>query len=740
MIIAFRKKLKLLTGLAVASALTVSAMGLIGLQWKTDREQAEQRFVQAASIISSNIAPAILFEDPAVAGENLESIQGLDGIGWVEAVLPGGQVFASYDAAPGARADQLAWEAVVERPIRVDGRQIATLRVGVHYRSLSDILFDNLGAAALITMVAFAIAVLLSHWMDRIAHKPIDTLMRAMRKISASGDSSVRLEQSPDPDLAAIITSFNAMLERLEQGNVALSQSAQALREARDAAEEANVAKSQFLANMSHELRTPLNAIIGYAEVLREELDILELKRSLEDVEWIHTSAHQLLGLINSILDLSKIEAGRMGIDLHEFSPLSVMQEIEGMLAPIAAQCNNTLQIVTDPDIGEAYSDATKLRQCLLNLGANACKFTENGQIFILARADGEDLVFSVSDTGIGMTASQLNRLFQPFVQADASTTRRYGGTGLGLTITWRFAHMLGGTVEVDSVEGAGTTFTLRIRANLREYGAGEDDIPNAVQTEAVLDNRLRSTAKPLALIIEDQPSALQLMTRLAQRANFETICAEEGETGLQLAYQHRPDMILLDLTLPRVNGWQVLEALQADPELRSIPTVVVTVDDDRSRTIEAGAADHLVKPIDHGELNDIFVQYSQKHDGAILIVEDDPGTANLYARGLNQMGYTTQVASGGGEAMRLLQQGTFALIITDLRMPDGDGFSLIDRVAEMPEEQRPKIMVVTGKVLNEEDGKALTGKVVRLIPKNGLSPRKLGRNVQNLEAHGNAA
>ncbi|QVM85741.1 hypothetical protein HT578_20360 [Novosphingobium decolorationis] len=194
MIIAFRKKLKLLTGLAVASALTVSAMGLIGLQWKTDREQAEQRFVQAASIISSNIAPAILFEDPAVAGENLESIQGLDGIGWVEAVLPGGQVFASYDAAPGARADQLAWEAVVERPIRVDGRQIATLRVGVHYRSLSDILFDNLGAAALITMVAFAIAVLLSHWMDRIAHKPIDTLMRAMRKISASGDSSVRLE------------------------------------------------------------------------------------------------------------------------------------------------------------------------------------------------------------------------------------------------------------------------------------------------------------------------------------------------------------------------------------------------------------------------------------------------------------------------------------------------------------------------------------------------------------------
>ena len=424
-----------------------------------------------------------------------------------------------------------------------------------------------------------------------------------------------------------------------------------------------------------------------------------------------------------------------MEIDVHEFDPRVVLHEVAGMLEPMAVQRGNTLTVMADPSLQFANTDSTKLRQCLLNLGSNACKFTENGQVFIMARVEGDNLVFSVSDTGIGMEPAELDRLFQPFVQADATTTRRYGGTGLGLTITWRFAELLGGHVEVDSSPGAGSTFTLTIRRDVRSAEA----LPDGPALDLIAADR-GDGAQPLALIIEDEPSAVQLLSRLAARAGYAAISAADGESGLEMARRHLPDIIMLDLGLPRLDGWQVLDAIDADAALRHIPTVVVTVDDDSRRSIAAGAADHLIKPIDHAEMNDILLQYAKKHSGCILIVDDDPATASLYERGFQQMGYQTRLAASGSAARTALEADAFSFVITDLRMPHGNGFDLVDHIAHMPEAVRPRVIVVTGKVLNQAETDQLEGKVVRLLPKNGLSPRKLAGNVREIIARDDIA
>lgn len=365
-------------------------------------------------------------------------------------------------------------------------------------------------------------------------------------------------------------------------------------------AEAANLAKSQFLANMSHELRTPLNAVIGYAEILQEDAEDEGNSGAVQDLNRILTAAKHLLSLLNEILDLSKIEAGRMDVSAGEFSPLEMLDELADTIHPLAEANGNKLTMTGDRSDRLANTDATKLRQCLLNLLSNACKFTKNGEVELSYERrlqDGiEQMFFTVRDTGIGMTSEQLSRLFQPFVQADPSITQRYGGTGLGLTITRRLAQLLGGDVSVRSTKGAGATFTLRIPVRFSDAAA-------ALGAAAEIDALLGAEGAPLVIVIEDEPDARDLAARALTRAGFAVQGVGGGEAGLTLARTKKPALVLLDIFLPDRSGWRVLQSLKQDPKTQNIPIIVLSVNEDRAHALSLGAAEHIVKPADRDML-----------------------------------------------------------------------------------------------------------------------------------------
>jgi signal transduction histidine kinase/ActR/RegA family two-component response regulator len=359
----------------------------------------------------------------------------------------------------------------------------------------------------------------------------------------------------------------------------------------RRSAEEANVAKSQFLAMMSHELRTPLNAVIGYAEILEEDLSAEGKKEASGDAARIRRAARDLLGLINEVLDLSKIEAGKMELAVERTNVGDVVDDVVTTTKHIAEANGNTVTVEIDPAIGELMIDGPKFRQCLLNLMSNACKFTNSGTIDLRVGTtmveDGLTLEAIVSDTGIGISTEQAARLFQPFVQADSSLTRVKGGTGLGLVITRRLAQLMGGDVTMQSEAGKGSRFVLTIAATRQEEGANEN----------------RPSDAPIVLVIEDESAARDLVRRALSRMPLNVMCAATAATGMNMATRQTPALIVLDIHLPDGSGWDLLTEFKADPALAETPVLVVSIDDDRQRAMSLGACEHLVKPVDRDRL-----------------------------------------------------------------------------------------------------------------------------------------
>ena len=385
----------------------------------------------------------------------------------------------------------------------------------------------------------------------------------------------------------------------LQRNSALLEERTHQLELARDAAEAANSSKSQFLANMSHELRTPLNAIIGYSDLLIEEAEELDAQDLVPDLEKIRTSGKHLLGLINDVLDLSKIEAGKMEMSLETFEVRDVVTAVTAMVRPLVEKNGNVLEVSIDEDIGTMHADLTRVKQILLNLLGNASKFTSKGTVALTAMREEKEhrewIVFTVRDTGIGMTQEQLAKLFKPFTQADPSTTRKYGGTGLGLSISQRLSRLMNGTIGVVSEPGMGSIFTVRLPVEVsdaklqRQTGIYRVSRPS-VPIPAVTASRI--------LLIDNDPAMREIAQRMLARDGYEVEYAASGQEGLRLAAAQRPDVILLDVLLPDQDGWAVLTAITTKLELAGIPVIVVTTADERGLAETLGAAAYLSKPV----------------------------------------------------------------------------------------------------------------------------------------------
>ena len=553
-----------------------------------------------------------------------------------------------------------------------------------------------------------------------------------------NGTSSERKEfhfRRPDGAEAYVMVSRVALDYRGEKAVIAsfvdIHDRVQAeieLRQAKEAAESASRVKSSFLANMSHELRTPLNAIIGYSEILLEDATDRADKASMGDLEKIQAAGKHLLGLINDILDLSKIEAGRMDVYLEHVFLTRLVDEVKTIVEPMMKKNGNTLVVDCPQDIGSLQTDLTKLKQSIINLLSNAAKFTKNGTVTLrLAREtrDGAPWVkFEVIDSGIGMTDEQMGRLFQAFTQADSSTTRNFGGTGLGLTITRHFCAMLGGSIEVKSKPAQGSTFIIVLpdRATKVMAEDGLDGDHPAVRHEPV-------PGDIHVLVVDDDPAVHDVLAATLGKEGYQITHAKDGIEALHLMRTHPPDVVTLDVMMPKMDGWSVLGIMKSEPQLAHIPVIMLTIVDHRNLGFSLGASEYMTKPIDRNRLIALIEKFAvSRRDGTVLVIDDDPDVRAMVKATIDDVGMkATTVANGQAALDWLASHPQPALVLLDLMMPKMDGFEFLERVRQNPHYVDLPIVVLTAKELTDNERSYLAERTLLVLSKSAQPISKLG-------------
>jgi signal transduction histidine kinase/CheY-like chemotaxis protein len=513
---------------------------------------------------------------------------------------------------------------------------------------------------------------------------------------------------------------------------------------ARSAAEQANQAKSAFLANMSHELRTPLNSIIGFTRIVRRKAEGLLPEKQTENLDKVLTSSDHLLNLINTVLDIAKIEAGRMDVLAANFR-----------INPLIDLCINTTQPLLRPDVvlekqvdeslSTIYSDQDKIRQIILNLLSNAAKFTHEGKITLSAEREGEHLRISIRDTGIGISTENLPRLFKEFQQADSGTTRQYGGTGLGLSISRNLARLLGGDITVESEVGKGSIFALITPIQYRNVSllpedkftpAHENLQPTTVQE--IAHHPDADSVKKCVLVIDDDPDAVYLLQENLSPQEFVVIGARNGPDGLRMAREQQPQAILLDILMPGADGWQVLHDLKEDPATSNIPVILLTIVDKKALGFRLGASAYLLKPLDPDVVKETLNQVIEETGAQrkrVLVVDDDPNIADMLRQFLPESDFELLSALDGVDGLKALESHRPDIILLDIIMPRLDGFGFIEKMRTNPNMCDLPIIVISAKELNADETTRLREATTLIMKKQGFHGDKLLQEINNVLA-----
>ncbi len=775
----FKWKLTIIVMISAVVSLVAACSAFVGFDLYFFRQRAVDNLEGQLRVLSSANTVALVTGNREAIESSLLAIRATDEVVAMAVYDGENNQVASF------RREGVGGEVIPERPdslaSRFSGDYLVLYsavvdrgnRVGTVYlkADLSGVVRQRVRShvdiVAMVMLLGCLAAFAISAFLQPMILRSIDELLRVSRRVREEKNYGLRAERVSDDEIGRLVEAFNGMLSIVQQRDTELQEANDQLaglnrgledkvaertlaledairdaqtakkvaEEAREAAEDANRAKSVFLANMSHELRTPLNAIIGYSEMLEEDAGDAGMVEFTTDLRKIHGAGKHLLGLINDVLDISKIEAGKMDLFLETFEVGSVVEDVVSTIQPLVQQNGNVLEVVSGVGLGMMRADLTKVRQVLFNLLSNACKFTDKGRIGLRVErreVEGvESMVFEVSDDGIGMTEEQIAKLFKAFTQADASTTRKYGGSGLGLAITRYFCRMMGGEVRVRSEFGKGSVFTVTIPVAVVESRPVVMDT-TFVQRERGLPKALEGASR--VLVIDDDPTVHDLMRRYLGREGFEVVTASGGREGLEMVKQVRPDVITLDVMMAEMDGWSVISALKADPETAEIPVIIMTMLDDKEMGFALGASDYMTKPVNRDRLLGVMRKHHQSQLPChVLVVEDEPSIRQMVRRVLEKEGWTVREAENGMEGLRAMEQHVPSIVLLDLMMPVMNGFDFIRELRRREEWRNIPVVILTAKDLTGEDREQLKGNVELVLQKGDYSRDRLLDEVRDM-------